>query len=88
MQACTQGRKSNFQAFLLWVRLAFKFINLAYGSQLGTRGVSPCKEITTHTGAPAHKKAQTDIDIQWIHMQTTGGKKHMLSNIRVTGALC
>lgn len=60
MQACTQGRKSNFQAFLLWVRLAFKFINLAYGSQLGTRGVSPCKEITTHTGAPAHKKAQTD----------------------------
>lgn len=43
---------------LLWVKLAFRLINLAYG----TLGVSPCKEIrtATHTDTSAHLKAQTD----------------------------
>lgn len=36
--------------FLLWVRLAFRFINLAFGTQPGTRGASPYKEITTPSG--------------------------------------
>lgn len=61
-----------FPGILLWVRLAFQFINLAYETQPGTHRASPYKEIITTPDT--HKGTNTHVDVHTMDRHAERGR--------------